>query len=140
MNTKTFLSTAIAATAAAIFAIAAAPAFASTLGDADPGYPIAATAHAPTATPRAAVKADTLQARSSGLRVQGEAFYFAEPVGEAKTRAQVRAETLEAIRVGAISRSERYVFPTTEQLDSIRLAGQRALDANVAAAGRVTVN
>ncbi len=141
MNAKTFLSASFAALAFAV----AAPAMASTMGDADPGYPAAATS----TTTRAAVKADlatSQQARTAtaaqagGFRVQGEAFYFPEPVGEAKTRAQVRAETLEAIRVGAISRSERYVFPTTEQLDSIRLAGQRALDPNVAASRGPAVN
>lgn len=42
------------------------------------------------------------------------------------TRAQVRAETLEAIRLGVIARGEQSVLPTAAQLESIRVAGERA--------------
>ena len=132
MNAKSLLSTTVAI---AFTAFAATAAFAAPLGDADPGYPglvngqIVGTMKQEAASPRiAAVRVTT-------PLVQGEAFNFPEPVGEAKTRAQVRAETLEAIRVGAISRTERYEFPTPQQLESIRLAGLRALDPALATTG-----
>ena len=58
------------------------------------------------------------------------------PVAAGLTRAQVRAETLEAIRLGAINFGGDYSpngHPTVEQLDSIRMAGQKALSQTVAA-------
>lgn len=136
MNAKNILS----ATVAAFAFVAAAPAMASTMGDADPGYPAAAATTAASTVSRAEVKAQRAQAAATGFQVMGEAFVFAEPVGEALTRAQVRAETLEAIRVGAISRSERYEFPTAQQLESIRTAGLRAVDPNVAASAAPKLN
>lgn len=132
---KTLLAAAVVAFAAfSTTAAAAGP-----IGDADPGYPglvhgqIVSTAAADKTTPRMAAT------RVTQPLVQGEAFNFPEPVGEAKTRAQVRAETLEAIRVGAIQRSERFELPTAEQLESIRLAGLRALDPTVATSGSAAV-
>ena len=132
MNAKNLLSTTLAL---AFTAFAATAAIAAPLGDADPGYPglvngqqVGTMKHEAHSPRMAAVRVTT-------PLVQGEAFNFPEPVGEAKTRAQVRAETLEAIRVGAISRSDRYEFPTAQQLESIRMAGLRALDPTMAATG-----
>lgn len=135
MNTQSLLSVSFAF---AFSALAATAAVAAPLGDADPGYP--GFANGPMVTPVAKTAAPRLAAvRITAPLVQGEAFNFPEPVGESKTRAQVRAETLEAIRVGAISRGERYAFPSADQLESIRLAGLRALDPSVAANGSTTI-
>lgn len=132
MTVKPVLNTAIAV---AFTAFAATAVMAAPMGDADPGYPGLVNGQVVSAA-----KADGVSPRVAAVRVttplvQGEAFYFPEPVGEAKTRAQVRAETLEAIRVGAISRGERHESPTAQQLESIRLAGLRALDPTVATSG-----
>lgn len=112
MNTKTILSTVVSTLAI----VAAAPAMALTIGDADPGYPglvngqsVDTTAHMK--------KMDKMDSAA----VMG------------KTRAQVKAETLEAIRVGAIGHGERFVFPTQQQLESIRTAGLKALAPTMAA-------
>jgi hypothetical protein len=49
------------------------------------------------------------------------------------TRAQVRAEAAEALRVGAISVGDReHALPTAEQLDSIGMAGAKALSMTLA--------
>ena len=44
-----------------------------------------------------------------------------------KPAVRVHAETLEAIRLGAISKGEGNALPTAMQLDSIRMAGERAV-------------
>ena len=138
MHTKSLLT---AAAAVAFAAFTSSAAMAAPMGDADPGYPglvhgqmvsKADKSHA-NAAPRVAAT------RVTTPLVQGEAFNFPEPVGEAKTRAQVRAETLEAIRVGAVNRSDRFEFPTAQQLESIRTAGLRGLDPTVAATGNPAV-
>ncbi|MBC7942202.1 MAG: DUF4148 domain-containing protein [Chitinophagaceae bacterium] len=122
MNAKTLLSTTVATAFAAFAFIAATPALAE------------ARADQPTAKlTRAEVKQQLRQARAEGRIVEGEQSYVAEPVGMAKTRAQVRAETLEAVRVGAIGYGEQSVFPTFAQLQSIELAGLKALSTHVAA-------
>jgi Domain of unknown function (DUF4148) len=130
MNAKTLLSTTVAL---AFTAFAATAAVAAPLGDADPGYPGLVNGQVVGQTKHEAQSPRMSAVRVSTPLVQGEAFNFPEPVGEAKTRAQVRAETLEAIRVGAISNSDRYEFPTAQQLESIRVAGLRALDPTMAA-------
>jgi hypothetical protein len=136
MNAKTLLSTTVAI---AMSAFASTAAMAAPIGDADPGYPglVNGVAVSKSDLPKSGPRIAAVQVKSP--MVQGEAFYFPEPVGEAKTRAQVRAETLEAIRVGAISRGERYEFPSAQQLESIRMAGLRALDPTVAAGGQMPV-
>lgn len=136
MHTRTLFAT---AAAFAFTAFTATAALAAPMGDADPGYPGLAQGQMVKTT-----AADKTAPRMAAVRVtqplvQGEAFNFPEPVGEAKTRAQVRAETLEAIRVGAIQRTDRFEQPTAEQLESIRLAGLRALDPTVATTGSAAV-
>ena len=101
MNTKITFSAALSTLASALALVAASPVMAASIGDGDPGYP--------------------------GL-VNGE---FPEPAGMAKTRAQVKAETLQSIRLGAVSHGERFVFPTQQQLQSIRTAGLEALMPNM---------
>lgn len=57
------------------------------------------------------------------------------PFTSTLSRAQVRAETLAAIRLGAINFGGDYSqhsAPSLEQLDSIRMAGQKALSLTVA--------
>lgn len=80
---------------------------------------------------RADATAAALQARA-GRPAQSEAQTFAALTAGGLTRAQVVAETIEAIRVGAIGRGEHNVFPTAKQLESIRLAGLKALPMTVA--------
>jgi hypothetical protein len=46
------------------------------------------------------------------------------------SRAQVHAETLEASRLGLLANREDGNFPTTEQLEMIAAAGQRAMSAD----------
>lgn len=90
---------------------------------------------APSTVTRAQVQADLLQARRSGALIDGDSHFqtqVAANTGMGKTRAQVMAETLEAIRLGLIPSGEQNIFPTTEQLEQVRLAGLRALPMNVA--------
>lgn len=133
MHTKSLLT----AAAIAFAAFTSSAAMAAPMGDADPGYP--GLVHGQMVSKadknKAKVTERVAATRVTTPLVQGEAFNFPEPVGEAKTRAQVRAETLEAIRVGAINRSDRFEFPTAQQLESIRTAGLRALDPTVATTG-----
>lgn len=119
MHTKTILTS----LAAFAFAACAGAATAASMGDADPGYP--GQANGPVDMSNSTAKS---QPRSGVTRIGA-----AQTQGEAKTRAQVKAETLEAIRVGAMNRGERFVFPTAQQLDSIEQAGLRALEPAVAA-------
>lgn len=116
MNTKPF----IFAAAAALSTFNAPVAFA---GEASYEYPTVLSS----TLSRAEVQAQTLQARAAGLIAHGERNVVVADTGPALTRAQVKAETLEAIRVGAISRHEHDVLPTAAQLDSIRLAGLKAV-------------
>ena len=92
-------------------------------GEASYDYPVAYTS----AVSRADVQAQTLSARAAGLIAHGERTVVIVATGLSLTRAQVKAEALEAIRVGAISRGERNVIPTAAQLESIRLAGLKAV-------------
>jgi Domain of unknown function (DUF4148) len=111
MTTKTFFIAALTA----LTTFGATAAFA---GEATYDYPVS---YSSTLT-RAAVKADVLRARAAGLIAQGEHSVVIAETGPALTRAQVKAETLEAIRIG-----EHSVVPTAAQLDSIRLAGLKAV-------------
>jgi hypothetical protein len=81
---------------------------------------------------RSQVHAAALQARHDGQIVVGEGSVVLPTLGSGLTRAQVHAETLEAIRLGAISRGEHNSFPTQMQLDSIRMAGLRAVTMTLA--------
>jgi hypothetical protein len=122
MNRKT-----LAIAALAFFAAGASTA-AGITGEATPDYPMAFSS----SLTRAQVQQATLAARAAGQIVQGEQSVVVEHRGTALTRAQVRAETLEAIRIGAIAGGEHSVLPTAAQLDSIRMAGERALSMSVA--------
>jgi hypothetical protein len=87
---------------------------------------------APTKT-RAEVMAELRQAEREGRVARNEADV--QRIADAgfrsqKSRAQVRAETEEARRLGLAEAGEGGApTPTPEQLDRIRVAGQRALDA-----------
>ncbi len=116
MNAKTLLAAAFAT----ISALGAGSAFASEWTD---EYPVAHTS----TLSRADVQAEALRALAAGLIANGEQSIVIADAGPMLTRVQVRAETLEAIRVGAISRHEESVAPTAAQLESIRLAGLKAV-------------
>jgi hypothetical protein len=122
MNTKTFFAAALTT----LVTLASGSAIA---GEATYEY---STAYTTTVT-RDVVKAETLRARAAGEIATGERSVFIADTGPALSRAQVKAETLEAIRLGAISRHERSEFPTSAQLESIRIAGQKAIAMTTAA-------
>lgn len=75
-------------------------------------------------------------ARDNSQTLSGEkASEIFAPLTSTLTRAQVRAETLEAIRLGVLDRGGDHsprIVPTDKQLESIRLAGQKALTQNLA--------
>jgi hypothetical protein len=85
---------------------------------------------------RAEVVAETKQAARQNLipRHEGDTARIAqEGFKPLKTRAQVRAETAEAIRLGLVHHCEAAPpEATAQQLEQIRLAGWRALQADVA--------
>jgi Domain of unknown function (DUF4148) len=116
MNRKTLITVAIALIGAAAGTVASAC-------EASYDYPAAFTS----TLSRADVRAETLRAIAAGEVQRGEQSVVIEAKGAPLSRAQVVAETLEAIRIGAIARGEHNVFPTEAQLDSIRMAGQRAV-------------
>lgn len=118
MNTKSLI-------AAAFTVIAAGSAMAQ---EASPDYPKAFSSSAT----RAEVCQAAIGARAAGRIVDGERSFVAEPVGAAKTRAQVAAETLEAVRLGLVGGGERNVVFTQDQLNSIHMAGLKAVPMNVA--------
>lgn len=118
MNTKTILS----AFVSSLIVVAAAPAMAVSIGDADPGYP-------------GLVNGQYVAA--SAAMDQEDAAHALHAMG--KTRAQVKAETLEAIRLGAIGHGERFVFPTQQQLENIRTAGLKALMPTLASGKSITM-
>ncbi len=80
---------------------------------------------------RAEVRAQAVEARDQGLFTVGEgAVVVAEKSAPSTlTRAQVRAEAMEAMRLGLLDASEVTRVPTAEQAELIRLAGQRAVQA-----------
>jgi Domain of unknown function (DUF4148) len=119
MNTKNFFAAAVAAIAA-ITTLGAGSAHAN---DAGFEYPVAVTS----TVSRADVKAEALRARAAGLIAQGELSIVIADTGPSLTRAQVKAELAQALRIGAIDDGERSVTPTAAQLESIRLAGLRAV-------------
>jgi hypothetical protein len=126
MNTKTLIAAAITAFGA-IATLGASPAFAS---ESIFEY---ATSYTTSTVSRAEVKAQAQQAREAGLITQGEHTAVVPVSGVMLSRVQVKAEAAEALRIGAISRHEQSVLPTQAQLDSIRMAGERAIAMTVAA-------
>jgi Domain of unknown function (DUF4148) len=119
MNTKTFVTAAIAL-------LGAASAFAQ--GPEDYSLPQPYTS----VVTRAEVRAQAIAARQAPMHFEGDRYVANEVFVPTLTVAQVRAETLEAIRVGAINRSYESTLPTAAQLESIRVAGERALKMMVA--------
>jgi hypothetical protein len=128
MNTKTFFAAAFAAIGA-ISTMGASSAFASEGTD---DYLVAYAPASKSTLSRTDVQTETLRARAAGQLSNSEQGLVIADTGMALTRAQVRAETLEAIRVGAISRHEQSELPTAAQLESIRLAGLKALTMTLA--------
>ena len=122
MNAKTLITALIALSSTVVLATTAMAA------DADPGYPQIYGSQ----TTRAAVMHETQVARAAGQLRHGELPLVTTDFKSMKSHGQVHAETLEAIRLGAISRGEANAVPTAMQLDSIRLAGERAARAHVA--------
>ena len=78
---------------------------------------------------RAEVKAELVAAVRAGAVGAGEASPTPVPASTL-TRAQVRAETLEAMRLGLVGSSYEADIrvPTPAELESIRLAGLRAVE------------
>ena len=86
---------------------------------------------------RTDVKREATLAVAHGDIVQGEGIgYRSEPFASVKTRLEVRAETREAMRLGLIPHGEQYAVPSAQQLEQVRLAGQRALEQSRALAAR----
>ncbi len=127
MNRKTF---AISAFTVAAALLSAASSFAAApIGEADVTFAVAQS----TNVTRAEVRAAAIQARLAGEVSVGDYIDVKQPVFVSTlTREQVRAETLEAIRLHAIGKGEHNHFPTPSQLDSIRMAGERAVVMKVA--------
>jgi Domain of unknown function (DUF4148) len=126
MNSKTFITTITAAVAlfSAASSFAAGP-----VGEVEEQLPVATSS---TVT-RAEVRAAAVQARALGASSVGDHIEQMQPkFMSTLTREQVRAETLEAIRLHAIGHGEHNYFPTQAQLDSIRMAGERAVAMKVA--------
>jgi hypothetical protein len=130
MNRKTFITTTITAITAAAALLSAAPSFAAgPVGEVDFSLPSPQSSN----LTRAEVRAAAIQARMAGEQFVGDYINFKEPVFVSTlTREQVRAETLEAIRLHAIGQGEHNYFPSQAQLDSIRMAGERAVMMKVA--------
>ena len=86
---------------------------------------------------RAAVQADAIAASDAGLIGSGEftPVIMADAMSTV-TRNQVRAEAIAAERLGLIARGEVTVVPTAQQLEQVRLAGQRATQGDNLAQGQ----
>ncbi|MDQ2779979.1 MAG: hypothetical protein M3Y32_10525 [Pseudomonadota bacterium] len=122
MYTKSLITAAVALASTVVLATSAMAA------DADPGYPQAY----PSQVSRTDVQQQTAAARAWGQLRHGELPLVATDFETMKTRGQVHAEALEAIRLGAISHGEFNAVPTMMQLDSIRMAGERAVTSKMA--------
>ena len=86
---------------------------------------------------RAAVQADAIAASDAGLIASGEFTPLIVVDGMSTvTRNQVRAEAIAAERLGVIARGEVTVLPTAQQLEQVRLAGQRANQSDNLAQGQ----
>ncbi len=85
---------------------------------------------------RAEVRAQAIAARDAGQIASGEfAPVIVAQSTSTLTRDQVRAEAVEAQRLGLITRGEVLVVPTPAQLEQVRLAGLRAVQADNLAQG-----
>lgn len=81
---------------------------------------------------RAEVRQAALDPLHSAAHHGGDRTVIAEPTGPSKSRAQVVAETLEAVRLGVVDRGEASTVITSAQLESIRMAGLKAVPMNMA--------
>ncbi len=81
---------------------------------------------------RAEVRDATIQFLKSNAHHGGDRTVFIESTGVAKTRAQVVAETLEAIHLGVVDRGVGSATFTEAQLESIRMAGLKAVAMDMA--------
>jgi hypothetical protein len=80
---------------------------------------------------RAEVRAEAIAARDAGQIANGEfAPVIVAESTSTLTRAQVRAEAVEAQRLGLLTAGESTVLPTPAQMEQVRLAGLRAVQAN----------
>lgn len=125
MYAKTLIATLFAAS---LLALAGSPAQASEVDD----LPVQAFMSTLT---RAEVRAELLKGPTLQQRLLSDWAHplSAAPVSpQSLTRAQVAAEAREALRLGALDGHEFTSFPTPQQLDSIRMAGQRAVRMEVA--------
>jgi Domain of unknown function (DUF4148) len=120
MNAKTFVTAAIAILSAA-----------SAFAQSSPENYTLPQPYTSTVT-RAQVRAELLAARQAPHHLEGDQYVVNEVFVSTVTPAQVHAEALEAIRVGAFSRREQNIIPTAAQLESIRMAGERALKTTLA--------
>lgn len=125
MHAKTLIAILFATS---FMAIASSPAQASEVDD------LPTQAFMSTLT-RADVRADVLNGPTLQQRLLAD---WAHPLAAAPassmslTRAQVAAEAREALRLGVLDGHEYTLFATPQQLDSIRMAGQRAARMDVA--------
>jgi hypothetical protein len=86
---------------------------------------------------RAQVQAQAIAARDAGLIASGDVtpVVMAENTSSL-TRAQVRAEAAQAQKLGLLAAGEITVLPTPAQLEQVRLAGLRAVQADNLAQGQ----
>jgi Domain of unknown function (DUF4148) len=102
-------------------------------GDRDYGAPCLPTT--PSTLTREQVRAEAVAAVRAGLiHNDDHGLPAGRPFTSTLTRAQVKAETLEALRIGAVGGGDYALRdgPSAEQLESIRMAGQRALAMSLA--------
>lgn len=102
-------------------------------GDRDYGAPCLPSSASTLA--RDSVRAEAVAAVRAGLiHNDDHGLPAGQPFVSTLTRAQVKAETREAVRIGAVGGGDYALRdgPSAEQLESIRMAGQRALAMNVA--------
>lgn len=92
----------------------------------------------PSTMSRADVKSETLSAVRSGNLPRGDAPYdFAQAPKSSMSRAQVHAEAKEAMRLGLVQFGEAPVrAATAADLEQIRSAGLRAINADTQVAGK----
>lgn len=102
-------------------------------GDRDYGAPC--VPDTPSTLTREQVRAEAVAAvRADAIHNDDHGLPATQPLRSMLTRAQVRAETAEAVRIGAIGGGDYALRdgPSAQQLESIRMAGQRAVAANLA--------
>lgn len=119
---KTTLVTLIAAASALVLAL---PASAQ---EATPDHPTSYTS----SVSRDEVRAAAIGARAAGQIVDGERSFVAAPIGMPVNRATVVAELQEARRLGLVADGEQVAVASEAQLQSVKSAGLRARDTEVA--------